>query len=440
LSTPRELAQFRLDEANYYKNLALPALSDSDLVAVGSTEPQTVHYRDSSGSVGTIKLSYNPDNNTSTCERWLVDTQGKATYEKCVLASQGKTPDLYSDPHRFTQIKAGSLSEMPSVTEAMTQEVTPASKTKPLTITDTFKRPPGEHVVTTTRIEQHGATDAQARLAQNQQEHTLQLPAEKVEAFKLDTTSTQLVDVVTVAQTRQGTQTAAPALEPSSTSYMQRQADGRTVAISIGQSDKGEPIWNRWMRSADDHKLLDAAAFDKQGAIGAGWNDLDAVALDQIFGHLDATSSQALGAVNQHSQEVFSRSVSAIEVSGDNLAAALKRFPNIEIITLTGEVSNEQLAALKDAPGLKRLDLSGCQGFTDEGLQALQNLTKLNTFCTKLIGLLNFLHAYIVKFRNAVQCLTLLHLVHVIINSIYFLNRRGDLRPQLIRTKHQDQQ
>jgi hypothetical protein len=96
--------------------------------------------------------------------------------------------------------------------------------------------------------------------------------------------------------------------------------------------------------------------------------------LAEIFGRLDSRMQEALLSVNKGLRDVLRLEVPDINVAGNQLSAALEKFPNARRIKVRGEITAEQWAALANANKLERLDLSGCTNLTDEMLESLSHM------------------------------------------------------------------
>ena len=106
-------------------------------------------------------------------------------------------------------------------------------------------------------------------------------------------------------------------------------------------------------------------------------HELPKPALANIFHQLPPQGKAALVSTNKHLQDTLVPLVHGIKASGADLANAIKAYPNAKRITITGNMTEDQVAALANAKNLKHLDLSLCTGITPALIKKLSEIPKI---------------------------------------------------------------
>ena len=96
-----------------------------------------------------------------------------------------------------------------------------------------------------------------------------------------------------------------------------------------------------------------------------------------IVGHIPAKDLKPVREVSGKFEAAANAEVKKITIAGSDLKAALEKFKNLEKIKLTGPIRPADLALLAGARNLKGLDLSECDGLTDEMLQSLSEMENI---------------------------------------------------------------
>jgi hypothetical protein len=102
------------------------------------------------------------------------------------------------------------------------------------------------------------------------------------------------------------------------------------------------------------------------------------IARAEIFRRLDPAAQQHLLSTDKELCRIFGQEIRTIEIRGEDIRAALRRFPLVEDVKLTGFVSLEEFQHFAEAVNIRSLDMSGVMNFTPELYHALRGMDSLN--------------------------------------------------------------